>query len=285
VAAPSRTQRTRQCPPASSEPARCAHRRGSPPGTCGRARAPAFPRLCSPGRLAHTCVTPVGALQAQVPTTVIEAAAGPDDLRRFRQYALRSYVEDNRKLTWCAHWPRSPGRARVTRRDVAVDPAAPCSAHSCIHARMRSTIQLETNPLLAAPTAQPPAVQPRAPAARTRRLARAARRRSRAPAPGCWQPGRARGRPGLPASTGRQRARRCPAPGCEHAVEALVDLGAEPLDVSCACGAAFCFQCKEEAHRPVRPRRPGAAPRVPAAQRRRAAVPGGGAAACLLAFG
>lgn len=45
---------------------------------------------------------------------------------------------------------------------------------------------------------------------------------------------------------------RCPAPGCEHAVEALVDLGAEPLDVACACGAAFCFQCKEEAHRPVR---------------------------------
>ena len=31
-----------------------------------------------------------------------------------------------------------------------------------------------------------------------------------------------------------------------------MDLGSEPLDIACACGAAFCFQCKEEAHRPVR---------------------------------
>ncbi len=37
----------------------------------------------------------------QVPTAVIEAVASTADLRRFRQYALRSYVEDNRKLTWC----------------------------------------------------------------------------------------------------------------------------------------------------------------------------------------
>ncbi len=80
------------------------------------------------------------------------------------------------------------------------------------------------------------------------------------------------GRP-PPLRTGWQRVRRCPAPGCEHAVEVLVDLGAEPLDVSCACGAAFCFQCKEEAHRPVRPARPsGAAPRAAAARRRWAAA-------------
>lgn len=26
----------------------------------------------------------------------------------------------------------------------------------------------------------------------------------------------------------------------------------EPMDVMCACGATFCFNCKEEAHRPVR---------------------------------
>ena len=43
----------------------------------------------------------------------------------------------------------------------------------------------------------------------------------------------------------------CPSPGCEHAVEALADVGADPLDVACRCGATFCFQCKEEAHRPV----------------------------------
>ena len=39
--------------------------------------------------------------------------------------------------------------------------------------------------------------------------------------------------------------------GCEHAVESNADLGAAPLDVACKCGSAFCFQCKEEAHRPV----------------------------------
>ena len=45
----------------------------------------------------------------------------------------------------------------------------------------------------------------------------------------------------------------CPAPGCEHAVECTADIGAEPLDVTCNCGATFCFTCKEEAHRPVGP--------------------------------
>lgn len=44
----------------------------------------------------------------------------------------------------------------------------------------------------------------------------------------------------------------CPAPGCEHAVESLTDTGPAPLDVVCRCGSAFCFNCKEEAHRPVR---------------------------------
>ena len=43
----------------------------------------------------------------------------------------------------------------------------------------------------------------------------------------------------------------CPAPDCEHAVECLVDVGEEPLDVTCSCGCSFCFTCKEEAHRPV----------------------------------
>ena len=44
----------------------------------------------------------------------------------------------------------------------------------------------------------------------------------------------------------------CPSPGCEHAVEARAEVGADPMDVTCRCGATFCFQCKEEAHRPVR---------------------------------
>lgn len=51
----------------------------------------------------------------------------------------------------------------------------------------------------------------------------------------------------------------CPAPGCEAVVECTRELGPEPLDVSCSCGAAFCFTCKEEAHRPVRRGLPGLA--------------------------
>ena len=46
----------------------------------------------------------------------------------------------------------------------------------------------------------------------------------------------------------------CPAPGCESAVECRREVGPEPLDVTCSCSAAFCFKCKEEAHRPVRAR-------------------------------
>ena len=44
----------------------------------------------------------------------------------------------------------------------------------------------------------------------------------------------------------------CPSPGCEHAVEARTEVGSDPMDITCRCGATFCFQCKEEAHRPVR---------------------------------
>ncbi|BDA49808.1 probable E3 ubiquitin-protein ligase ARI7 [Coccomyxa sp. Obi] len=43
----------------------------------------------------------------------------------------------------------------------------------------------------------------------------------------------------------------CPAPGCEHAVESRAEVGTDPMDIVCKCGATFCFQCKEEAHRPV----------------------------------
>ena len=34
-------------------------------------------------------------------------------------------------------------------------------------------------------------------------------------------------------------------------MEVKADVGGEPMDVACKCGAAFCFQCTEEAHRPV----------------------------------
>ncbi|PNY10795.1 putative E3 ubiquitin-protein ligase ARI8-like protein [Trifolium pratense] len=41
----------------------------------------------------------------------------------------------------------------------------------------------------------------------------------------------------------------CPAPGCEHAVN--FDAGTENYDVSCLCSYSFCWNCTEEAHRPV----------------------------------
>lgn len=43
----------------------------------------------------------------------------------------------------------------------------------------------------------------------------------------------------------------CTAPGCTNAAEALVERTGQPLDVDCTCGNSFCFNCSEEAHRPV----------------------------------
>uniref|UniRef100_A0A8R7TK37 RBR-type E3 ubiquitin transferase n=1 Tax=Triticum urartu TaxID=4572 RepID=A0A8R7TK37_TRIUA len=41
----------------------------------------------------------------------------------------------------------------------------------------------------------------------------------------------------------------CPAPGCEYAVEFVVGSGS--YDVNCNCSYGFCWNCTEEAHRPV----------------------------------
>ncbi|KAG9136198.1 hypothetical protein Leryth_003803 [Lithospermum erythrorhizon] len=41
----------------------------------------------------------------------------------------------------------------------------------------------------------------------------------------------------------------CPAPGCDSAVEFVV--GSGNYDVSCSCSHSFCWNCTEEAHRPV----------------------------------
>eukprot|EP00249_Psilotum_nudum_P022331 c28474_g1_i2 orf=611-2407(-) len=41
----------------------------------------------------------------------------------------------------------------------------------------------------------------------------------------------------------------CPGPGCEYAVEFVP--GSGPYDVVCKCGNNFCWNCLEEAHRPV----------------------------------
>ena len=43
----------------------------------------------------------------------------------------------------------------------------------------------------------------------------------------------------------------CTAPGCSCAAETLIEAPREPFDIICHCGNAFCFTCKEEAHRPV----------------------------------
>ncbi|CAH8308994.1 unnamed protein product [Eruca vesicaria subsp. sativa] len=41
----------------------------------------------------------------------------------------------------------------------------------------------------------------------------------------------------------------CPAPGCENAIEFAA--GTSNYDVSCLCSRSFCWNCTEEAHRPV----------------------------------
>ncbi|KAI3676900.1 hypothetical protein L1987_86515 [Smallanthus sonchifolius] len=41
----------------------------------------------------------------------------------------------------------------------------------------------------------------------------------------------------------------CPAPGCDSAIE--FDLGSGSYDVTCHCSYSFCWNCTEEAHRPV----------------------------------
>ncbi|KAL8487403.1 hypothetical protein ACS0TY_023454 [Phlomoides rotata] len=41
----------------------------------------------------------------------------------------------------------------------------------------------------------------------------------------------------------------CPAPGCDFAVE--YDVGSGSYDVTCSCSHSFCWNCAEEAHRPV----------------------------------
>ncbi|KAD4584082.1 hypothetical protein E3N88_21683 [Mikania micrantha] len=41
----------------------------------------------------------------------------------------------------------------------------------------------------------------------------------------------------------------CPAPGCDYAVDFIV--GGGTFDVTCRCSYSFCWNCTEEAHRPV----------------------------------
>ncbi|KAJ8746836.1 hypothetical protein K2173_003842 [Erythroxylum novogranatense] len=46
-----------------------------------------------------------------------------------------------------------------------------------------------------------------------------------------------------------RKAKWCPAPGCDYAVDFIVGSGS--YDVTCRCSYSFCWNCTEEAHRPV----------------------------------
>ncbi|CAO2837482.1 unnamed protein product [Amaranthus hypochondriacus] len=46
-----------------------------------------------------------------------------------------------------------------------------------------------------------------------------------------------------------KKAKWCPAPGCDYAVDFVVGSGC--YDVTCRCSHGFCWNCTEEAHRPV----------------------------------
>lgn len=45
----------------------------------------------------------------------------------------------------------------------------------------------------------------------------------------------------------------CPSPGCTYAVEcgAAEHVSCTPLDIACKCSSTFCWNCNQEAHRPV----------------------------------
>ncbi|KNA22964.1 hypothetical protein SOVF_029080 [Spinacia oleracea] len=47
----------------------------------------------------------------------------------------------------------------------------------------------------------------------------------------------------------KKKTKWCPAPDCENAVE--FELGSNVYDVTCLCSHPFCWNCTEEAHRPV----------------------------------
>ncbi|GAB2265685.1 Probable E3 ubiquitin-protein ligase ari8 [Dionaea muscipula] len=47
----------------------------------------------------------------------------------------------------------------------------------------------------------------------------------------------------------KKKTKWCPAPGCDHAVECDLDISV--YDVTCLCSYGFCWNCTEEAHRPV----------------------------------
>lgn len=46
-----------------------------------------------------------------------------------------------------------------------------------------------------------------------------------------------------------RKAKWCPAPGCDYAVDFVVGSGS--YDITCRCSYSFCWNCTEEAHRPV----------------------------------
>jgi ariadne-1 len=47
------------------------------------------------------------------------------------------------------------------------------------------------------------------------------------------------------------RVKWCVGPGCERSVQIDVVRGERPVDVTSHCGTSFCWQCQEQAHRPV----------------------------------
>ncbi|CAN6826263.1 unnamed protein product [Brassica oleracea] len=50
---------------------------------------------------------------------------------------------------------------------------------------------------------------------------------------------------------GRNNIKWCPSPGCVYAVDFGTTNGTENYDVTCLCSYEFCWNCSEDAHRPV----------------------------------
>lgn len=181
---------------------RCELRSVWPRAGCSPARLPsvaacACRNLCPSRRCRHHA--PAHAAPCQVPSQLVRSLVSPEDTAKYDNYVLRSFVEDNRAMSWCT--------------GANCDAAVQVSAR---RERAAARIQTQRGGRLAAVAF----------------LAGGRRQAVVAPA------GQQRGSGELTRPPLR--------PQC------LVERGAdEPLDVLCACSATFCFNCKEEAHRPV----------------------------------
>jgi hypothetical protein len=161
--------------------------------------------------------------KAAVPRRVISAVADGPHRGRYEEFAVRSFVDDQRQIVWCP----APGQRDAERRGRLPATAA--------------MLRLRWRP--PALDCWPPGASLEQRLLRHHRLIAASPRHSprHRSSPSALDP-----TPPLLLFTPSSHAA-----DCQNAVVSMSDQRGAAQDVFCRCGAAFCFNCKEEAHRPV----------------------------------